>query len=169
MECPYPEHQLINGGGRCASHTCPAREEGECAGEETGAAARRDFYVYVANRLSGHPGEYLANVCELSRACRRLMEAGYIVVNPAGDMLEGLMSEEPLPVAAYQRRSLGLLRLCIRALHAGERAALLIVNAKHRDGSRSGGVGDEIRLAEEYGLPVVWSESELHGLRGTEP
>lgn len=168
MECPYPEHRLINGGGLCASHTCPAREEGECAGEATNGR-RPDFYVYVASRLSGDPGEYLANVAELSRVCRRLMEAGYVVINPAGDMLEGLVSPEPLPVQFYQERSLGLLRLCIAAHRAGHRAALLIVNDRHRDGALSGGVARERQVAEEAGLPVVTCVEDLHRLRGTEP
>lgn len=129
---------------------------------------QRDMYVYVANRLSGYPGEYLANVAEMSNTCRRLTEAGYVVINPAGDALQGLMSEEPLPEAVYRARSLGLLRLCIIAHQAGHRAALLVVHAEHRDGSMSAGVSEEIRLAREHWLPVCWSESDLHALRGAE-
>lgn len=174
MTCPFPEYRQ-----RKNCIRCPGMED--CSGDidEPQPAAdidnpqpsrdSRDFFVYVANRLSGHPGEYLANVHELSAVCRRLMDAGYVVVNPAGDLLEGLMSGEVLPVQAYQRRSLGLLHLCFIANTAGHRAAMLVVNDTHRDGALSGGVHVEIDECRLHGLPVVWSDEELAELRGTEP
>jgi hypothetical protein len=123
----------------------------------------RTFYVYVANRLSGDPGQYLANLREMSAMSRALMEAGFVPLTPGGDFLEGLVSPEPMPVSAYQRRALDLLRLL-----AGRRAALLVVNAAHRNGRRSEGVHVEISTAMELGIPVAYSIEELAQLRGTE-
>lgn len=174
MTCDFPQF-------RCTSQclpACPRMEDCGCGEDDSEANPQvtaeatssdsREFYVYVANRLSGHPGEYLANVHELSRVCRRLMDAGYVVVNPAGDLLEGLMSGDVLPVSAYQKRSLGLLHLVITAHRFGYRAALRVEHGMHRDGSISHGVIDEIAAAQEAGLPVVWSDEQLAALRGTE-
>lgn len=168
MTCPYPDFKKRHDCIRCpAMEDCPG--EVDATDEAVTPSDSRDFFVYVANRLSGHPGEYLANVHEMSAACRRLMDTGYIVVNPAGDLLEGLMSGEVLPVQAYQRRSLGLLHLCFIAHAAGHRAAMLVLHDSHRDGALSGGVHIEIDECRRHGLPIVWSEAELHETRGTEP
>ena len=121
-------------------------------------------YVYVAGRLSGDPAEYLANLHEMCAASRRLMDAGYVPINPGADALEGLMSGEVLPVEHYQRRSLCLLRLLY-----GHRAALFVVNLEHRDGTPSVGTLREIAEARRLELPVVWSMEELAQLRGSEP
>lgn len=127
------------------------------------------FYVYVANRLSGNPGEYLANVREMSAACRCLMDMGFCPINPAGDILEGLVSPEPLPVTAFQRRSMGLLRLLAHALGTSDRVALFVVHDGHRNGRRSEGVHAEICEAKRLGIPVAFSIEELCAGRGSEP
>jgi hypothetical protein len=48
------------------------------------------MYVYVAGPLSDLPPQYLANVARMTQVSRSLAEAGYITINPAADMLEGL-------------------------------------------------------------------------------
>lgn len=145
----------------CDNDCSPACPEYPCEALSDAPAA---FWVYVAGRLSGHPGQYLANVHELSATSRRLMEEGYCPVNPAGDLLEGLMRGEALPVPAYQARSLQLLELL--AAPAGEgRAALLLVEAFHPDGSPSAGVAREVEFCHRRGIPVVSSFEELHDLR----
>ena len=77
------------------------------------------------------------------------------------------MSEEPLPVEAYQQRSLGLLELVHHAAAAGEWAALLVVHAHHRDGRWSGGVTREIDHTTLHNtpLPVFYCEADLHAYR----
>lgn len=140
----------------CALGSCP---EYPC--EEVGEPAAT-FYVYVAGRLSGDPGEYLANVAALALVSRRLLEAGYCPVNPAADALEGLASLEALPVVCYQRRSLELLRLLAPAVPA---AALLVTSTHHRDGRISGGVAGEIAEAERLGIPIVHDIEALNELR----
>lgn len=123
----------------------------------------RTMYVYIAGRMSGQPSEYLANVREMSAASRALMEAGFCPINPAGDLLEGLVSEQPIPKELFQRRSLDLLRLL-----RGRRGAMLVLHATHRGGRRSEGVHREIRECELLGIPVVYSIEELAQIRGTE-
>jgi len=153
----------------CGDHDCPkwGTDNAECEDytsieeAETSSA----FYVYVANRLSGHPGEYLANLHEMCKVSRLLMDSGYVPLNPGGDMLDGLMSGDVLPVEHYQRRSLDLLRLLGTVVSCGGRAAMYVHRAHHRDGTPSGGVHDEIRECERMGVPVVWSVEELAGLR----
>ena len=113
-------------------------------------------YVYVAGRLSGDPPTYLANLAEMCAASRRLMDMGLTPINPGADMLEGLMSGEVMDKARYQERSLNLLRLL-----EGKNAALLVVNARHRDGTESGGTRREIEEAERLGIPVADAIEEL--------
>jgi hypothetical protein len=122
------------------------------------------FYVYVAGRLSGDPAEYLANLHDMCAMSRQLMEAGYVPVNPGADALEGLMSGEVLPTSHYQSRSMDLLRLL-----TGHRAAIIVGNMRHRDGSISGGTAREIEEAQRLGIPVVWSREELARVRGSGP
>lgn len=130
------------------------------------AQAAPPFWVYVAGRLSGDPGLYLANVAEMSRTSRRLMELDFCPINPAADLVEGLMSPEPLPVAAYQRRSLQLLEL-LSAAAADSRAALLVLSYYHPDGRPSAGVATEVAFCKQHGIPVVDSISALLELRRT--
>lgn len=152
----------------CADADCPKHgsDNAECE-DYTSVAEPSEpgaFYVYVANRLSGHPGEYLANLHEMSVASRALMETGYVPVNPGGDMLDGLMSGVVLDTAHYQSRSLDILRLLAHV----PRRALYVLHTKHRDGSPSGGVLAEMRECERLGIPVVFSPEELARLRGSE-
>lgn len=154
----------------CGDRDCPKRgsDNAECEdytsiGDEADVPGA--FYVYVANRLSGHPGEYLANLHEMFKMSRKLMELGYASINPGADMTEGLMSGDVLPVEHYQRRSLDLLRLLGPQVRCGGRAAMYVVHAHHRDGRPSGGVHDEMGECERLGVPVVYSVEELAGLR----
>lgn len=64
------------------------------------------FYVYVLGPMSGTPAEYLANCHRLSATSRLLMDYGYCPINPAGDMLEGLMGGTPLTDEQYKARSM---------------------------------------------------------------
>jgi len=149
------------------SDTQPGLEGPEAGTRDQNAtsqvAVESRFYVYVAGRLSGPPPEYLANLHDMCAASRRLMEAGYVPINPGADALEGLMSGEVLPKEHYQRRSLHLLRLL-----AGKRAALYVVNLQHPDGTPSSGTVREIDEARRLDMPVVWSMEELAQLRGSE-
>ena len=142
----------------CAPGLCP---DYPCA-ELTELPA--PFYVYVAGRLSGDPGEYLANVARLSLLSRCLMQAGYCPVNPAGDLLEGLMDSDPLPVSAYQKRSRDLLRLLAPAAAAG-RACILVDTTEHRNGRLSTGVNTERAEAQRLGIPEARTIADVHELR----
>ena len=117
---------------------------------------RLPLYVYVAGPLSGSPGEYLANVAAMSSYCRMLMDAGSCPINPAGDILEGLARETPMPTAQYQLRSMHLLRL----LEGRSDAALHVLGWHHRDGIVSAGVAAEVAEAERLGIPVVYVGSD---------
>ena len=119
------------------------------------------FYVYLAAPLTDLPAQYLANVALMSRMSRDLMRAGYIPINPAADMLEGLMSDEALTIDLYQSRSMALLEL----LRGCRRAALFVIRLQHADGRPSTGVRDEIANAQAWGIPVVSSRPELDRLR----
>lgn len=118
------------------------------------------FYVYVAGPMSGTPAEYLANCHRLSATSRALMDMGFCPINPAGDMLEGLMGGTPLTDEQYKSRSMDLLRLL-----AGKPAAVYVTGIRHRDGTLSSGVDAECAEARRLGLEVVGNLSVLSALR----
>ena len=121
------------------------------------------FYVYIAGPLSDMPPQYLANVAAMTALSRTLIELEFCPINPAADMLEGLMAAAPLTLEQYQRRSMDLLRL-LGALERG-RAAVFVLAALHRNGSVSSGVQAEIVTAKNLGIPVVHSIGELLALQ----
>jgi hypothetical protein len=121
---------------------------------------KEPFYVYVAGPLSDMPAQYLANVSRLSHLSRALTEYGYVTINPAADMLEGLMGMEAWPLERYQQRSLNLLRLLI-----GRRGCLYVDAVIHADGRDSSGVNREIEFALQNGIPVVDSLLSLAAWR----
>jgi hypothetical protein len=120
------------------------------------------FYVYVAGPLSDYPAQYLANVRMMSLVSRKLIDAGYTTINPAGDMLDGLMSTTPLTIEQYQQRSMDLLRL----LKGQPRAALYVLSGIHADGRLSRGVAAEVEQADVWGIPIARTVDELDALRG---
>jgi len=122
------------------------------------------MYVYVAGPLSELPPQYLANVARMTKMSRSLAEAGYITINPAADMLEGLSSPAPWSLSLYQSRSMGLLRLL-----EGRRGALYVVNYWHADGRLSAGVTAEIAEAKRLCIPTVWTREDLDELRDARP
>lgn len=99
--------------------------------------------VYVAHRMAGPEVQYLAHVAKMAQVTRRLYEGGYSPYNPAGDILVGLSSPTPLPVAHYKRVSMAW-------LYVSE--VLLVV------GDISTGVRDEITEAEACDIPVVFMD-----------
>jgi hypothetical protein len=111
-----------------------------------------DFYVYVAGPMSGPAPEYLANCANLTVVSRALMDDGLVPINPAADLLEGLVSVRALTVAEYQRRSIALLRLL-----QGRPGCMLVTRNKHDDGRVSEGVAAEIAEAKRLGIPVLTS------------
>lgn len=118
------------------------------------------FYVYLAGPMSGYPSEYLANCAALSARSRELIDLELCPINPAGDLLEGIISAVPLAGAAYKRRSMELLRLL-----EGRPAAVLVLALRHRNGSVSSGVADELREAERLGIPVVYTVPDVLAVR----
>lgn len=150
----------MNGGPRDCLENCSPASCQEYPCEEL-SGDRAPFYVYVAGPLSGDPGQYLANVSAMSTVCRMLLDRGFCPINPAGDLIEGLTSPLPLPVLAYQRRSLELLRL----LAYVPRAALFVISAQHSDGRRSSGVAAEIAMAAELGIPTFFDLEQLLEMR----
>jgi hypothetical protein len=74
-----------------------------------------------------------------------------VTINPAADMLEGLMGAKPWSLELYQARSLGLLRLL-----AHVRGALYVTSSKHDDGRPSRGVAGEFDEAIRLGIPVFF-------------
>ncbi|HAM58776.1 MAG TPA: hypothetical protein DCQ64_26540 [Candidatus Rokubacteria bacterium] len=123
----------------------------------------RVFYVYVAGPMSGQPSEYLANCCRMSAFSRHFMDLDLCPINPAGDIMEGLASQTPLSDRAYKRRSMELLQL-LGALEPG-RAAVFVIDTKHRNGSVSSGVAAEIAEADMLGIPVVYNVGALLAVR----
>ena len=115
-----------------------------------------DAYVYVAGPLSDSPPEYLANVARMSRAARRMTRLGLVPINPAADLVEGLIDQWPLSVEDYQARSMSLLRLL-----AGRRGCLYVIARVHDDGRESAGVAAEIAEAGRLGIPLFESEVDL--------
>ena len=115
-----------------------------------------DAYVYVAGPLSDSPPEYLANVARMSRAARRLARLGFVPINPAADLVEGLVDQWVLSVEDYQARSMSLLRLL-----AGRRGCLYVTGRVHDDGRESAGVAAEIAEAGRLGIPLFESEVDL--------
>lgn len=117
-----------------------------------------DAYVYVAGPLSDPPPEYLVNVARMSRAARRMARLGFVPINPAADLVEGLVDHYhwPLSVEDYQARSMSLLRLL-----AGRRGCLYVTSRVHDDGRESAGVAAEISEARRLGIPVFESEVDL--------
>jgi hypothetical protein len=97
----------------------------------------------------------------MSRRSRLLMEYGFVPINPAGDLLEGLMDVTALDLALYQGRSMALLKL----LRGRRRAALFAIRTEHADGRPSTGVRNEIVQSVAWGIPVVTSVDDLHRLR----
>ncbi len=150
----------------CGDH---GKEQNGCTewtNERLPAAQSKTLYVYVANRMSGDPAQYLCNVGEMARISAALILRGFCPFNPAGDFLDGIMLEEPIPVELYHERSMHLLRLFALAK---PHAVMLVLHANHRNGERSVGVAGEIEEARKLGIPIVWSVEELCGLRGSEP
>ena len=134
---------------------------------EPSFAARRlaDFepaYVYVAGPLSDLPPQYLANVAQLSLTSRHLVNLGYVSINPAGDLIEGLMGLTAWPVEVYQKRSMDLLRLLV-----GRRGCLYVTSRIHADGRESAGVAAEIAEAKRLGIPVFESQAALDEWRAS--
>lgn len=108
------------------------------------------FYVFISGPMSEYPSGYLACCSEMSAYARRFMELGMCPINPAGDMLEGLVSPVPLEGAQFKRRSMELLRLL-----EGKPAAVFVISTVHRDGRVADGVVDEIGESKRLGIPVV--------------
>jgi hypothetical protein len=122
------------------------------------------FYVYVVGPLSAPPFEYLAYVHRMSIASRECMDRGFVPINPAGDLLDAVVSGEAIDKTAGQARSMRLLELLV-----GKRAAVLVTAVTKDDGTPSCGTLAEIERACELGIPVVRSFDELLHLRGSEP
>lgn len=118
------------------------------------------FYVYIAHPLSDLPPQYLANVATVCLVARDLMKYGFTPINPAADLLEGIVGAEPLPLELYQERSLNLLRLL-----AGRRAALYVLGDRHADGRGSKGVAGEVAEAIRLGIPRAYLFRTLLELR----
>lgn len=97
--------------------------------------------VYIAHRMSGPEGSYLANCAVMCRAARALYEAGHDPYNPAADLTVGLVSGTPLDVRTYKRVGLAWLRVSDVMLAIGD---------------CSQGVLDEALLCRRYEIPVLW-------------
>ena len=123
----------------------------------------RPLYVYVCAPMTGMPGEYLANCNQMSLLSRQLIDLELCPINPAGDLLEGIVSSTPLSDAAYKRRSMELLQL-LGLLPKGQ-AAVYVVATKHRNGSVSAGVSAEIVEAMSLKIPVVYDVGSLLAVR----
>ena len=107
-------------------------------------------YVYVAGPMSGPPDQYLAAAHRMSAYCRMLMEKGLCPINPAGDLLEGIVSGNVLSGYGYKERSMDLLRL----LAGREDSELHVLGMMRWDGSVADGVCAEIDEAERLLIPV---------------
>ena len=108
-------------------------------------------YVYIAAPMSGMPGEYLANVARMTAYSRKLIDQGDCPINPAADLLEGIVSDTPLTTAQYQARSMDLLRL----LAGRDDAEMHVLSFSHRDGTISDGVLAEYDECNRRGIAVV--------------
>lgn len=118
------------------------------------------FYVFVSGPMSEYPSGYLACCSEMSAYSRRFLEMGMCPINPAGDMLEGLVSPVPLDGQRFKRRSMELLSLL-----EGRHAAVFVISTWHHDGSLATGVIDEAQEARRLDIPVVYDVDELVKVR----
>jgi len=109
-------------------------------------------YVFVAAPMSGPPNEYLANCSRMSQYSRSLIDQGVCPINPAADMIEGLMRSKPLTDEQYKLRSMELLRLLEGRLDA----QMHVLTTGRRGGQVSSGVADEIVEARRLDIPVVF-------------
>jgi len=118
------------------------------------------FYVFVSGPMSEYPSGYLACCAQMSTYARRFIELGMCPINPAGDLLEGLVSPVPLDGQRFKRRSMELLRLL-----EGKPAAVFVISTWHHDGSLAEGVQDEIAEAKRLGIPVAYDVDSLLQVR----
>lgn len=105
--------------------------------------------------MSGPPSQYLAAINRMSTYCRHLIDHGVCPINPAGDLLEGLVSGLALSGQRYKDRSLDLLRL----LTGRDDAEVHVLGTQRWDGSVADGVVAEIDEAKRLGIPVrhvIW-------------
>jgi len=107
-------------------------------------------YVYVAGPLSGPPDQYLAAARHMTAYCVYLISNGICPINPAGDLLEGLVASKPISGTEFKERSLDLLRL----LTGRNDAEVHVLGVERWDGSVSSGVVAEIEEAERLEIPV---------------
>lgn len=114
-------------------------------------STRKPRYVYIAAPMSGPPNEYLASCAQMSRYSRDLIEDGICPINPAADMIEGLMHSEPLSDRQYKERSMELLRL----LAGRDDAEVHVLGYLHYNGEPSFGVENEVAEARRLGIAVV--------------
>jgi hypothetical protein len=160
----------------CHDDTCGAhgRDAPACEdwttifnGKQTGTAS--PFWVYIAGPLSDAPVGYLGNCADFHAMSVRLIQHGFCPLNAATDGAEVVASYlicEPLTCEQVQQRSLDWLRLL--AMAPPHRTAVMVLRELRDDGEVSVGTMAEIALAEELGVMVVRSMSELLALRGTE-
>lgn len=164
MSCPFPQYIRTSKDGCCVAYDCPAAED--CSGMPETATepfhVARPFYVILIGPLTDDPVGYLGNVRRFCELAGRLTLAGYCPLNPAGDLLEVLI-EPRLSVAVLRRRT----RQMIELAAAAPRRAALCLGTENARGERSTGVAVELDDCRVLGVPVVWSESDLHAMRGT--
>ena len=118
------------------------------------------FYVYIICPMTGYPSDYLASCAEMSRYSRQFIELGLCPINPAGDLLEGLISPVPLADSEYKRRSMELLQLL-----EGKHAAVFVVATRYRDGRISSGAVNELTETYRLGIPVTYDVGSLLAVR----
>jgi hypothetical protein len=121
---------------------------------------REPFYIYVAGPLSDYPAQYLANVSRMTLESRLLAEAGYVPINPAADLLEGLLGVSAWPLERYQERSMDLMRLLEHV-----NGCVYVTSTAHADGRESTGVAGEVAEAKRLGIPVFYSRLQLDSWR----
>jgi len=121
---------------------------------------REPFYIYVAGPLSDYPAQYLANVSRMTLESRLLAEAGYVPINPAADLLEGLLGVSAWPLERYQQRSMDLMRLLQHV-----NGCVFVTSTVHADGRESAGVTAEIEEARRLGIPVCYSALQVDACR----
>lgn len=95
--------------------------------------------VFVAGPISGKEVDYIANLGEMFRASRRLMELGYSPFCPGTDFLLGIMGP-PMEVERYRAVSLSWLAVS---------DCMCVINERITPGVQA-----EIQFALDHGIPI---------------
>jgi hypothetical protein len=108
------------------------------------------FRVYVAGRYSGNTIDFLNNMVRGQKESVKLLKLGFIPFCPFLDY-QFQFHDQSLVVDDYYRYSIGWLEVC---------DAVYVLP----DSEESQGTQREIKIAQDFGIPVVYNLNDLRKL-----